>query len=387
MSAHSRLAPSAADRWVECPASVQLSEQFPALLEHPSAPEGTAAHWVASSMLTTHAPAVGDIAPNGIAVTQEMIDGALLYYNHVFKLANPHGGIKARFRWEEREHMPSIHPECHGTPDGAGVLDFCDLTGEIHIPDYKFGHLEVSPETMQLKLYARGVLDRLGFNGHDEQFIKVHLHIIQPRCYTAAGPIRTYSTTAADLRADWNRLRAAAHEALGDKPSFKVGDQCKYCPGRRACPTLKRHVAGIMDQAEWSPAVELPASEIGLELFFAERSMALLESRLSGLREQVEANLRAGRSVEGWCMQSGQSSVRWSADLDELLFMADSLGVPLMQKDPNGKILPTPKQAAKLFEKAGIDGSVIDAYSETKPGGLKLVPSTQSIAVKAFGAK
>lgn len=385
MSAHSRLAPSAADRWVECPASVQLSEQFPALLEHPSAPEGTAAHWVAESMFTTRTPVLGEIAPNGVAVTQEMLDGALLYYNHVFKIVNPHGGMTARFKSEKRVHIPSIHEECYGTADG--VTDLLDLVGEIHVFDYKFGHSEVSPETMQLKLYARGELDERNFNGHDEQFIKVHLHIIQPRCYTAAGPIRTYTATAADLRADWNRLRAAAHEALDDAPSFKVGDQCKYCPGRRACPTLKRRVAGIMDQAEWSPAVELPASEVGLELFFAERSMALLESRLSGLREQVEANLRAGRSVEGWCMQPGQSSVRWSADLDELLFMAESLGVSLMQKDPNGKILPTPKQAAKLFERAGIDGSVIGAYSETKPGGLKLEPSTQSIAVKAFGAK
>lgn len=235
---------------------------------------------------------------------------------------------------------------------------------------------------MQLKLYVRGVLDRLGFNGHDEQFIRIHLHIVQPRCYTASGPIRTYSTTAADLRADWNRLRAAAHEALDDAPSFKVGEQCKYCPGRRACPTLKRHVAGIMDQAEWLPAVELPASEVGLELFFAERSLALLESRLSGLREQVEANLRAGRSVEGWCMQPGRSKTEWTVPLEELHSIGDVLGVNLRRLDA-----PTPKQAAKLFERAGIDGSVIDAYSETKPGGLKLVPSTQSIAVKAFGAK
>lgn len=382
MGAHSRLAPSAADRWVECPASVQLSEQFPALLEHPSAPEGVAAHWVASSMLTSHIPVAGDIAPNGIAVTEEMIDGALLYYNHVFKLANPHGGVKVRFRWEEPECMPSIHPEMWGTPDGAGLLDILDLTGELHIVDYKFGHLEVDPkENWQLVSYARGVLDRLQFDGHAEQHIRVFIHIVQPRCYTAAGPIRTWSTTAADLRGMWNRLRASAEEALNDNPRFKVGEQCKYCPGRRACPTLKRYDAGIMDQAEYSLPVEIPAGEVGLELFFMERSIALLESRASGLREQVEANLRAGQRIDGWCMQPGQSRTNWSVPLTEVHDMGDMMGVDLRRLDA-----PTPKQAVKLFEKAGIDGAVIDAYSESKPGGMKLVASSKSLAVKAFGA-
>lgn len=382
MGEHARLAPSASDRWVECPASVQLSEQYPQLIEHPSGPEGTAAHWVAYSMLMTHVPVAGDIAPNGIAVTAEMIDGALLYYNFVFKLANKHGGMKARFRFEEREYMTSIHDECNGTPDGAGVIDLCDLTGEIHIPDFKYGHQEVDPRTMQLKLYARGVLDRLKFNGHDEQFIKVHLHIIQPRCYTAAGPIRTYSTTAADLRADWNRARASAHEALGDNPRYKVGEHCKHCPGRRACPTLKRYDAGFMDSAEYAPPVEIPASEVGLELFYMERSIALMEARAAGLREQVEANLRAGRSVSGWCLQSGQPRTNWAVPLPEVHDMGDMMGVDLRRLDA-----PTPKQAIKLFQKAGIDTSVIDAYSETQPGGLKLVQSSQSLAVKAFGAK
>lgn len=380
MGAHSRLAPSAADRWVECPASVQLSEQYPELLENSAAPEGVAAHWVASSMLTTHTPVVGDIAPNGIAVTQEMIDGALLYYNHVFKLSNPHGGIKMRCRVEQTVRIPSIHEACHGTPDTTA--DLCELTGELHIFDYKFGYGEVDPLTMQLVLYARGELDRLGFDGHAEQYLKVHLHIVQPRCYTASGPIRTWSGTAADLRAHWNRLRASAAEALDDRPRYKVGEQCRYCPGRRACPTLKRHVAGFMDQAEYSAPVEIPASEVGLELFFVERSIAMMNARATGLREQVEANLRAGRSVSGWCMEPGQSRTAWSVPLEEVHAMGDMMGVDLRRSDA-----PTPKQAVKLFEKAGIDTSVIDAYSETKPGGLKLVPSSQSLAIKAFGAK
>lgn len=380
MSAHSRLSPSAAGRWVECPGSVPLSEQYPALLEHPSAPEGVAAHWVASSMLTTHAPIVGDIAPNGIAVTEEMIDGALLYYNHVFKIANPHGGVKVRFRWEEPEYMPSIHDEMWGTPDGAGVVDVLELTGELHIVDYKYGHAEVSPvENWQLLAYARGVLDRLQFDGAAEQHVRITLHIVQPRCYSASGPIRTWQTTAGDARAQWNKLRHAAHDALGPAPRFKTGDHCKYCPARRACPTLKRQTSAFMDESDWSVGVEIPADQVGLELFFVERSIAQLTARATGLREQVEANLRAGESIPGWCMEPGQSRTQWAAPLGEVHDLGDMMGVDLRRVDA-----PTPKQAIKLFEKAGIDASVIEAYSETKSGGMKLVQASKSLASKVF---
>lgn len=382
MGAHSRLAPSAADRWVECPGSVALSEQFPTLLENPAGPEGTAAHWVASSMLTTHAPLVGEIAPNGIAVTEEMIDGALLYYNHVFKLANPHGGIKVRFRWEEPEVMPSIHPDMWGTPDGAGLVDLCELTGEIHITDYKFGHREVSPvENWQLVSYARGVLDRLGFDGHAECHIRVHLHIIQPRCYTAAGPIRSWSTTAGELRAMWNKLKASAHEALSPNPQFKVGDHCRYCPGRRACAELKRQTAWRQDYAEYEQPIELPIDALGLEAAFVDKSIALLQARKTGLDEQIEANIRSGVSVPGWGLAPGQSRTVWSVPVAEVHALGDALEVNLRKE-----AAPTPKQAEQLFKKAGIDASIIDAYSSTTPGSLKLVPAAQTLAKKAFGA-
>ena len=382
MSAHSRLAPSAAGRWVFCPGSVALSEEFPQLIENDSAPEGVAAHWVVSSMLTTHAPLVGEIAPNGIAVTEEMIDGALLYYNFVFKLANPHGGLKVRFRWEEPEVMPSIHPEMWGTPDGAGLLDIVELTGELHITDYKFGHGEVSPvENWQLASYARGVLDRMQFDGHAEQHIRIHLHIVQPRCYTSAGPIRSWSCTAADMRAMWNKLHDAGHEALSPNPRFRVGDHCRYCPGRRACAELKRQSAWIQDYAEYQQPIELPVGALGLELAFVERSLAMLEARATGLREQTEANIRAGQSVPGWGMAPGQSRTTWNVPVSEVHALGEAMGVDLRKE-----AAPTPKQAEQIFKKAGIDASIIEAYSSTNPGGLKLVPAAQTLAKKAFGA-
>ena len=104
---HSRLAPSAADRWVFCPASVRMSEAFPQLVEDPSAAEGTASHWAGFSMLKTHTPKPGDICPeNGVQLTEEMLEGALVYANAIFAIANQLGGLSAAIL-ETRVFMPS----------------------------------------------------------------------------------------------------------------------------------------------------------------------------------------------------------------------------------------------------------------------------------------
>lgn len=375
MTAHSRLAPSSAFRWVECPGSVQLSEQFPTLIEDPSAAEGEAAHWVAYSMLKTHTPAVGEPTPNGLTVTDEMLEGARLYVNHIFKLANPHGGLR-HVTLEERVTMPSIHPEMFGTPDAR--VNLLDTEGLLIIGDYKFGHSEVDPfENWQLISYARGVLDQFNFDGAAEAFIRIELHVVQPRCYTASGPIRTWATNAADLRAQWNRLSAAAHEALDEKPSFKVGEWCKYCPGRRACDKLKRTCGVDMDRAPYSPPVPIPLEQTGLELAYLQRAADMIAARITGLQEQAEFALRQGQSVPGVRMAPGRSSLKWSAPVDEVLQLGQMLEIDLAK--PADVITPT--QAIKK----GVDSSVIDAYAARVPGKMCLELETTTLARKVFG--
>lgn len=383
MAAHSRLAPSAAARWVHCPGSVRLSEQFPELLENPAAPEGTAAHWAVDQLMTGSPPAPGQLAPNGIAISDEMIEGAIIFAEHVMGIAARAGAeLSQRFRWEQREHMPSIHPDMFGTPDGAGILETADLTGALHVFDYKFGHAQVDPEdNWQLISYARGVLDRLQYDGHAEQHLIVHLHIIQPRCYVPGGPIRSWVVPAADLRAHWNRLQAAAHEALGDEPRLSGGEHCRYCPGRRACPELKRRAGHAQDYATaWQP-VELAPDALGLELQHLERAIATLQHRATGLREQAEHAIRSGQPVPGWTLEASRSVTEWSVPADEVFALGDMFGAELRKVIP-----PTPKQAAALLKKKGIDPAVIDAYSSTRTGAIKLVQDSNTLARKVFGA-
>lgn len=382
MTSHARHAPSSADRWVFCPGSVGLSEQFPDIGDGESAAEGDAAHYVSFQMLTTGVPAIGSLTPGerGRAVDEGMVDGGRLYYNHVFATVNPLQGMSA-CRFEQRESMPSLHADMYGTPDGT----YFDGT-VLHIFDYKYGHLEVSPvENWQLACYAAGVLDRIRASHYCkldpnwvEQDLPVVFHIIQPRCYTSGGPIRTWSTTTGDLRAMWNKLRAAAAEAT----AVRVGEWCKYCPARRGCATFKRAADAAKDYAGEAMPMGLKGHDLSTELHWSEQHLARLAARVDALREQAEHELRTGGPVPGREMQRTDGSEKWKVPAANVAGFGDMLGVDL--RKPLAVLTPTQCRAA--LKKKGVDGALIAPYIERIPGKQTLGVADHSLIEKAFRA-
>lgn len=375
---HSRLAPSAADRWVFCPASVRMSEAFPQLVEDPSAAEGTASHWAGFSMLKTHTPKPGDICPeNGVQLTEEMLEGALVYANAIFAIANQLGGLSAAIL-ETRVFMPSIHPEMHGTPDCI----FWDAPNRtLYVSDYKYGHRAVDPfENWQLAGYARGELD--GLQLEDESDVKIVFVIIQPRSFTRFGPVRTWETTADHLRSRmWGIMADAARDALeATNPTFAVGSHCRDCPARRACPTLAGNSQAVMDLANTSMPIALTPAELGVELAYLERAEELLTARRKALAQQAEVSIRNGVAVPGYGLDTGRGSVKWSVEVDEVQALGAMCGVDLLK--PPAAVTPT--QAKNLFTQKGLDQSVIAAYSQHIPGAQTLVPAEETIAHRVF---
>jgi hypothetical protein len=383
VSAHSRLAPSSAFRWVPCPLSVALGEQFPALTEHPSGPEGTAAHWVWLMMLTSHTPVLGELTPEGLPVTDEMLEGALQFVNKVFSIANPHQAM-AKVRLEQRVSMSGIHPLMFGTPDGS--IDLLEECGEWHMIDYKFGHRAVSPfENMQLAAYTFGEFERLGLTDVQIDNAKVFFHIVQPRCFHNRPANMTWETTGKDLRKLWERMRVSAREAIMHELSARpqVGAHCRDCPGRRACPTLRTNAGANIDWVNRSHPGEMPLDAAGLELKFVEAALAQLEAHASGLREQVEHGITSGGHCPDWTMQPTPGRGKhWTVPADEVIALGDMLEADL-RKEPD---VITPSQALALFKKKGFDLSVIDEYSAPNPGSVKLTARTDTIGSRVFGA-
>src|SRR5690242_15247620 len=125
-----RLRPSSAHRWVECFGSVALEAAYPQE-EGESAAEGTAGHWVGTEMIAGRDHAIGTAAPNGVVVTEEMLEGAALLCEVAHSLI-PFENM----RIEREVSMARIHPENGGTPDVAGIGHEAFV---LHVVDYKFG--------------------------------------------------------------------------------------------------------------------------------------------------------------------------------------------------------------------------------------------------------
>lgn len=368
---HAILAPSSADRWVRCTGSVQLCQRYPEADDTPSSMEGTAAHWVCSEYLVGRYPPLNTLAPNGIAVTDEMIEGAQLYCDSFpAEVLQPGSSL----RCENRVSATRIHAECWGTPDADWIANGC-----INVADYKFGHGYVNEfENYQMICYLVGVLDELPH--FDDQTMRFNLAIIQPRCYHRDGTVRRWTGLVADLRPLINKLIYAAQMALSDKAELHVGHHCNHCPAIHACPAAQVAAQDAFDLAQATLPSPMDATSLGLLLRKLKRAQDVLKAMGNGLEEEAEARIRGGEAVAGFGLAAGRGRIDWDKSPEEIEVLGSMFGVDLTKKG-----LITPTQAKAALKKKGIDEAVISAYSSLKSGALQLTQSDDTLTRRVFG--
>jgi hypothetical protein len=371
-AAHSILAPSSAARWVACAGSVLLEAMYPETeAERTEAAEGTAAHWAASELLSSRQVAEGQVAPNGVVLTAEMIEGAELYVAHVWLARRADPG--ALLHVEDRIEIPRVHDLNWGTPD-AWIYSGASLTLDVY--DFKFGHGFVSEfENWQLIDYTAGILDALDIDGQTDQALRVNMHIVQPRAYHRAGPIRTWSVIASDLRPYINRLAMAASAALAPGAKCSPNPECVHCRGRHACEALQLDAYRSAQISGSSIPVEMTPAALGLELHFLRAAAKRLEGRITGIEEQVAQNLAQGHRVPFFAMVQSHGREVWAKPVDEVLGLGQLFGVDIAKRDAI-----TPKQAVK----AGLPAEVVAQYT-TRSSSLKLEADDGSDARRVFG--
>lgn len=374
--AHSILPPSGAAAWRRCALWVQMNQSYPSE-DTPESLEGNAAHWVFAEMLAGQIVAEGLIAPNGVVVTEEMIEGGELVVETV-RARIPHE-LFGNPKVEERVDIPRIHPQCWGTPD---IWAFSLKPFVLEVIDYKFGHRFVDEyENYQGIAYIAGIIDVIAAKigeaaGVIDQLLTVNFTVIQPRCFYKGSPVRTWSVKASDLRAYVNILGMAAEASLAPNPTASTSEECRDCPGRHACPALQLAAYADAEYAVKSSPVELPPAAASLELKMLERSLERLQSRVEGMREAVGTYIRQGHHVPWHKAEQGFGRQQWTLPPEQIIAMGQLMNVDLSK--PGVK---TPKQAAK----SGIDEAVIKAYSVTPLGSVKLVPDNPADARRVFG--
>lgn len=381
MSEHAFLAPSSAARWVRCALSASLEAAYPETEASPSSLEGTAAHWVVQMLLQGTPVAIDTQAPNGVAVTLEMLQAAELVRDDIVQTLGPEWAKYLAI--ERRVQIPRVHPQNWGTPDYRAWSRLQNGRLCLHVWDFKYGHEIVEAfENWQLIDYTAGILGEAGINGLQDQETVVDMVVIQPRAYHRDGPVRRWRVVASDLRAHFNRLEMAAEDATSQFPTASPQPEaCKNCKGRHACEALQRAAYFAADYGKHYAPLELTPHALGLELRALNRAKALLEARVSGLEAQAASKIKAGTLVPFWALESTPGRLAWTKPPAEVLALGQMLGLDLAA-EPD---VITPTQAKAKAKTAKIGPEIFDAFATRPAGAAKLVEDDGSKARRIFG--
>ena len=233
--AHARLNASSSHRWMMCPPSVKLSEQFE---DKPSsyAEEGTFLHELCELKLHRY---LGDMDPALIelqyaehrdndfysdeaeTVTDEYVDFCIETIEAV-RLSCPDPLIMVEHRLDYSDFVP----------DGFGTGDLIIVAdGVLEVIDFKGGRgvrVEATRNS-QLMLYGLGAL--LEFDPLYD-IHQVRMTIVQPRL----SNLSSFEMEADDLiRWAETEVRPKAMLAYEGKGEFCAGEWCRFCKARYTC--------------------------------------------------------------------------------------------------------------------------------------------------------
>lgn len=320
---HATFAPSASDRWLECPGSVELSRKAPPQVAGPYAEEGTNAHECLEFIVKRFGnPRVASLAA---AVKREIKDGDIIrterrwndeMISHALNAASVIMDLRpsklAKLLVEQRSVMSK---DVYGSLDYAWV----DEWGELIVIDYKYGagvpvlpvDDETGEENSQLMCYAVGIAKKYNY-----EFDSVTLAIIQPRVWKDdENPLSKHTTTVKRLH-DFEK-KANEAVAAAKKPGAKLahGDHCRWCPAAALCPQTSKvqmELAGVgftFESEEISlPEVELIAPKnMGAVL----KACDLLEVWIEKVRAQAFQSASKGEKIDGWKLVNKHSTRKW----------------------------------------------------------------------------
>lgn len=275
---HARLGPSAAHRWIHCPASVRVAESLSVEGVEgytPYAAEGTAAHTVAEMVASYRAGLITEaMLEAGLAAWRGQYANAPWLGDQDIRETEAEMIAHAQFyadvieRERARQHHTEMHLELKVFPEVPSVWGTgdCVIIGadEVAVIDYKYGTgVRVdAPDNEQLMLYALGAVeaDVIGLAK------LVRIIIVQPR-------LDHVSVWEIDLERllKWRAeiARPAAELAMTDDAPFGPSEEaCRFCPVRGQCKAQMQWVADrdfgqdtdLMDGDDYADAIAmLPA--------------------------------------------------------------------------------------------------------------------------------
>ncbi|MBU9723097.1 MULTISPECIES: DUF2800 domain-containing protein [Bacillaceae] len=225
-NSHSIYSASGAHRWMACPPSAHLEQQFPNETSV-FAEEGTAAHDLAEHKLRK-ALKLRSRKPVSKFHSDEMDEYTDAYVEYCLSLIE-----------QEKEQCKDIQVLIEQkldfsdfVKDGFGTGDLVVVgDGTLHVVDFKYGKgVVVSAErNPQMMLYALGALSLFEML---YQIDRISMVIVQPR----VDNFSTYEMSVDELL-DWaeGELKPKALLASKGEGEFCAGDHCRFCRAKNQC--------------------------------------------------------------------------------------------------------------------------------------------------------
>lgn len=313
---HALLSASSSHKWLMCPPSVRLEEQFESKTSSYMA-EGTLAHAICelkarNYFIETMTKRKFNSEMKKLKQDenyQEEMDGYTDVYIDYLKEIAMRSGIKPTVAIEMKVDYSKYAKE------GFGTADCLMLVGkDLYVIDFKYGKgVPISSEeNPQLKLYALGALEKYKII---YQIENIHLCIVQPRL----NNISEYELKREDLEKWGNEvvipMAKKAYLGIGD---YASGEHCRFCKAKGCCAArADKNLKAIedfkpleYDKKQKNTSLDkvakgiLTNSEIGTIL----TQITDVESWVKDLRSYALDCILKGENVDGWKAVAGRSN-------------------------------------------------------------------------------
>lgn len=353
---HSVLGASAADRWMHCTPSAQLT----AGMEDETttfAAEGTAAHALCEWKVRKALKMRAGRRPTSDYWTDEMEEFTDDYRDFIMDLVG-----QARLHCKDPVTLIEQHLDfsCY-VPDGFGTGDFLLVADqELNVVDFKYGRgvAVYADHNPQMMLYALGALNLFDCLYDIEQ---VTMTIYQPRL----SSISTWTITAAELY-QWAEevLKPKAELAAKGEGEFISGSWCRFCKARNTCRARAESFLELA-KMEFQPPALLSDEEIAEVMEKADE----LSKWASDVFAYAQAEaIENGKHFPGYKIVEGRSTRRFT-DEKKVEAAAKNAGYT----DIYNKSLITLTAFEKLMGKETFK-EVLGGFVTKPAGKLTLVP-------------
>lgn len=353
---HSVLGASAADRWMNCTPSAQLT----AGMEDETttfAAEGTAAHALCEWKVRKALKMRAGRRPTSDYWTDEMEEFTDDYRDFIMDLVG-----QAKLTCKDPVTLIEQHLDfsCY-VPDGFGTGDFLLVADkELNVVDFKYGRgvAVYADHNPQMMLYALGALNLFDCLYDIEQ---VTMTIFQPRL----SSISTWTISAEELY-KWAEevLKPKAELAAKGEGEFISGSWCRFCKARNTCRARAESFLELA-KMEFQPPALLSDEEVAEVMEKADE----LSKWASDVMAYAQAEaIENGKHWNGYKFVEGRSTRRFT-DEKKVEEAAKGAGYT----DIYNKSLITLTAFEKLMGKDTFK-EVLGSYVTKPAGKLTLVP-------------